>query len=98
MNIQIQSVKFDADQKLVDFVENKMSKLGKFSDKIVAADMILKIDKDNDRGNKTATVELWMAGDDLVAKTRAHTFEEAVDKAIEDLKSQIARRKEKYNG
>jgi putative sigma-54 modulation protein len=95
MNVQIQSVKVDADQRLVDFVENKMSKLEKFSEKIVSSDVIMKVDKDHDKGNKVVTITLYMPGDDLVAKSRARSFEESVDEAIEMLKAQIVKQKEK---
>ena len=46
MNVQIQSVKFDADKKLIEFVENKMSKLERFADRATGAEVILKLDKD----------------------------------------------------
>jgi putative sigma-54 modulation protein len=95
MNVQIQSVKFDADQRLVDFVQNKMSKLEKFSEKIVSSDVIMKVDKDHEKGNKVVTITLYMPGEDLVAKARARSFEEAVDEAIEMLKGQIVKQKEK---
>jgi putative sigma-54 modulation protein len=98
MNIQIQSVKFDADQRLVDFVKNKMSKLEKFSERIVSSDVIMKVDKDHEKGNKVATITLYMPGDDLVAKARARSFEEAVDEAIEELRTQIVKQKEKQAG
>ncbi len=95
MNVQIQSVKFDADKKLVDFVENKMSKLERFTDRTTGAEVILKLDKDFERGNKVATITLHMPGEDLVAEHQARTFEEAVDVAIDALKRQIEKFKEK---
>ncbi len=98
MNVQIQSVKFDADSRLVEFVESKMSKLDKFSEKIVSSDVILKVDKDHEKGNKVATVTLSMPGEDLVAEGRARSFEESVDEAIEILKRQIVKKKEKMAG
>ena len=54
MNVQIQSVKFDADKKLIEFVENKMSKLERFADRATGAEVILKLDKDFEKGNKVA--------------------------------------------
>jgi putative sigma-54 modulation protein len=95
MNIQIQSVKFDADQRLVDFVENKMAKLEKFSERIVSSDVIMKVDKDHEKGNKVVTITLYVPGEDLVSKVRARTFEEAIDEAVEELKAQIIKQKEK---
>lgn len=91
MNVQIQSVKFDADQKLVEFVENKMAKLDRFAERAIGADVILKVDKDHESGNKVATINLAIPGHELVAEQRAKTFEEAVDLAIEAVKRQIER-------
>jgi putative sigma-54 modulation protein len=96
MNVQIQSVKFDADQRLVEFVENKMSKLDKFFDRIVSSDVIMKVDKDHEKGNKVVTITLGLPGEELVAESRARTFEEAVDESIEAIKKQITRYKDKY--
>ena len=85
MNVQIQSVKFDADKKLIEFVENKMSKLERFADRATGAEVILKV----------ATITLHMPGEDMVAEHRARAFEEAIDEAIDALKRQIEKFKEK---
>lgn len=95
MNVQIQSVKFDADKKLIEFVEAKIAKLERFLEHCVGAEIILKVDKDHERGNKVATIRLEVPGDDLVAEQRGKTFEEAVDYAVEALKKQIDRHKER---
>ncbi len=95
MNIGIQSVHFDADQKLVDFVEQKINKLERFLDDATGAEVTLKIDKDHEHGNKVATVILNVPGRDLVAEGRATSFEEAVDMAVEALKPQIEKHKRK---
>ena len=55
MNVQIQSVKFDADKRLVEFVENKMDKLDRFAVRSTGAEVILRLDKDFEKGNKIAT-------------------------------------------
>lgn len=95
MNVQIQSVKFDADRKLIEFVENKMAKLERFADRTTGAEVILKLDKDFEKGNKVATVTLHMPGEEMVAEQRARTFEEAVDEAVEALKRQVEKFKER---
>ena len=95
MNVQIQSVKFDADKKLVEFVNAKMTKLDRFAERATSADVILKLDKDHDKGNKIATITLHMPGEDMVAEHRARAFEEAIDEAIDALKRQIEKFKEK---
>ena len=96
MNVKIQSVKFDADQKLVDFIQLKLSKIGRFADNILSADVTLKIDKDDEAGNKVAIVKLNVAGGgELVADRRSKSFEESVDLCIDAIKKQIEKFKEK---
>ena len=61
MNVQIQSVKFDADKRLVEFVNAKMTKLDRFAERSTGAEVILKLDKDHEKGNKIATItpSIW---------------------------------------
>lgn len=95
MNVQIQSVKFDADKKLIEFVEAKMTKLDRFADRSTGAEVILKLDKDHEKGNKVATISLHMPGNnDPFAERRAKTFEEAVDEAVAAIKKQLDHIKE----
>ena len=96
MNVKIQSVKFDADKKLIDFVTGKMAKLERFAEDAVSAEVIMKVDKDNDRGNKVVTIKLRMPGEELVADVRGKSFEESVDESITALKKQIERYKERF--
>lgn len=93
--MQIQSVKFDADVRLVEFVNAKMAKLDRFAERSTGAEVILKLDKDHEKGNKIATITLRMPGEDLVATHQAKTFEEAVDQAIDALKPQLEKSKSK---
>ena len=65
MNVQIQSVKFDADRKLVEFVEHTMVKLVRCVAGAIGAAVRLKLDKDHELGNKVATINLHIPGDDL---------------------------------
>lgn len=95
MNVQIQSVKFDADRRLIEFVESKMAKLERFADRTTGAEVILKLDKDFEKGNKVATVTLHVPGEEMVAEHRARTFEEAVDEAVDALRRQVERFKER---
>ncbi len=94
MNVKIQSLKFDADKRLLDFIEHKMAKVDRFADKIVAADVTLRLEKDNEHGNKIAVITLSLPGDKLVAEKQCKTFEEAVDLAIDALKKQLEKYKD----
>lgn len=95
MNIQIQSVKFDADKKLLNFVEHKVQKLDRLNDKTTNVDVTLRLDKDYDTGNKVAMILMSVPGSELVAERRAKSFEEAVDLCIDALKQQIEKYKNK---
>ncbi len=95
MNVKIQSLKFNADQKLLTFIENKLTKFERFSDKITAVEVILKLDKDDSQGNKVALIEVSLPGDKLVAERQHKTFEESVDDCIDALKKQLDKYKAK---
>ena len=95
MDVKIQSVKFDAGKQLLEFVEKKMSRLERFSDRPTGVDVILRLDKDSEKGNKVASVALHVPGGDIMAEQRAKTFEEAVDLALDALKRQIEKRKDR---
>lgn len=94
MNIKIHSVRFDADQKLLDFVNQKVSKLEQFGD-IVKAEVYLRLDRDQDMENKISEIKLEVAGGSLFAKRKSKSFEESTDGAIDALKKQITKNKEK---
>lgn len=96
MNVTIQSIKFDADKKLVDFIEKKIEKVEKFFDGIVGAEVFLRVEKAQDpENNKRADIKLSIPGNDLFAEKTCKTFEEAVDQCIEALKKQVVKAKEK---
>jgi len=95
MNIQIHSVRFDADKKLIDFVHQKLGKLSQFSENIVSAEVFLRLDKDQDRENKVTEVKLEYPGGPLFARKQSKTFEEATDSVIDALKKQITKQKAK---
>lgn len=88
-------MKFDADAKLLQFVEAKMEKLERFVDRATSSDVIMKLDKDHEKGNKVTTITINIPGDTLVAEARAKSFEETIDHAIDALKIQIERAKAK---
>ena len=98
MNIQIHSVRFDADKKLIDFVHQKLEKLTQFDEEIVNAEVYLRLDKDQDRENKITEIRLELPGGPLFAKKQTKSFEEATDEAIDALKKQITKHKQKKRG
>ena len=98
MNIQIHSVRFDADKKLIDFVHLKLEKLTQFGEDIVNAEVYLRLDKDSERENKISEIKLELPGGPLFAKRQSKTFEEATDDTIDALKVQITKHKQKKRG
>ena len=98
MNIQIHSVRFDADKKLIDFVQQKLDKLAQFGEGIVNAEVYLRLDKDQDRENKISEIKVEVSGGSLFAKKQSKSFEESTDEAIDALKKQITKYKHKKRG
>jgi putative sigma-54 modulation protein len=98
MNIQIHSVRFDADKKLIDFVNQKLGKLNQVSEEIVSAEVYLRLDKDQDRENKITEIKLEYPGGPLFARKQSKTFEEATDTVVDALKKQITKQKQKIKG
>jgi putative sigma-54 modulation protein len=98
MNVKIQSIKFDADKKLIDFINLKLNKLHKFYDAIIGAEVFLKVENAQDLENKIVEIKLLIPGNDLFTQKQAKTFEEGVDGCLEVLKRQVTRHKEKQRG
>ena len=98
MTVKIQSVHFDADKKLLDFVQERADKLTTYYDGIINTEVILKLDKSDSDENKIAEIKLHISGNDLFAKKQCKSFEEAIDSSIDALKTQVKRHKEKIKG
>ena len=96
MKIQIQSLHFTADQKLLEFIGKKMNKLDQFYDRIIDSDIILSLDNLNAQvKDKVVVIRTKIPGSTLIAKEKAKVFEESVDLAIESLRRQLERYKSK---
>ena len=98
MNIQIHSLRFDADRKLIDFVTQKVNKLSLISDDIVSAEVFLRLDHDEERENKITEIKVEYPRGPLFARKQSKTFEEATDLVIAALKRQIVKQKDKMRG
>jgi len=95
MKLQMHSIRFDADQKLTDFIQKKTDKLDKFFDRIIDGEVFLRLDKDNNMENKIVEIKLNIPKNQLFARERSKTFEAAADMAVEALKRQIIKHKDK---
>ena len=95
MKVFTQSVNFNADSDLINFVEKKVESLVKYHDKIVDAEVFLKVQNKSDKENKITEVKINIPGSELIVKRETKTFEEGVNSAVDNLKRQLKRSKEK---
>ena len=93
MEIRVQSIKFNADQKLLDFVEKKFSRVEKFYDAITGVDVALSLLPDQE--NKNVQVIVSVPGGTIVVEKNAKTFEDAVVDCADILKERLVKEKEK---
>lgn len=95
MKITVQAIHFTADSKLVDFIQKKADKLDQFFDQIISGEVYLKLEKVEDEANKIIEIKLLIPGNQVFAKEKCKTFEEATDLAIESLRKQLEKHKQK---
>ena len=95
MKIAIQSVNFNIQKDLVTFIEKKVNNLDKFHDHILGAEVYLKVQSASEKENKIADIKISLPGNDVVAKKQSKSFEESVSSAVDSLKRQLVKRKEK---
>ncbi len=96
MKIRIQAVHFDATEQLKEFIEKKVSKLERFSDGIIEAEVFLKVIKPEVANNKEASVRLFIKGKELFAEKTTDTFEESIDVCCSALKHQLEKHKDAH--
>ena len=96
MNVNIQTVHFDADSKLVSYVEKKLSKLFQFHDRITKVDVYLKLDNVvHNIKDKVAEIKVHIPRYDFFVKHSSKSFEESFDVALDSVIMQIKRKKER---
>jgi putative sigma-54 modulation protein len=96
MNVNIQTVHFDADAKLVNYVSRKLNKLNTFHDRIVKVDVFLKLDNVvHTIKDKIAEIRVHVPRHNFFVKASSKSFEESFDAAMESMVTQIKRKKEK---
>ncbi len=96
MNVNIQTVRFNADAKLVDFVNRKLQNLNTFHDRIVKIDVYLKLDNvAHAIKDKIAEIRVQVPRRQFFVKASSKSFEESFDSALDSLVNQIKRKKEK---
>jgi putative sigma-54 modulation protein len=95
MKIEIQSIHFKADKKLLDFIKAKVEKTQTFFDGVQLAEVFLRLEKDKEGENKVVEIKMNVAGKPIFAKEQSSTFETATDLLLDKLVAQIRKQKEK---
>jgi putative sigma-54 modulation protein len=95
MKVKIHSIHFDADSKLETFIVKRLDKLDQYFDNIIEGEVFLKLDNADDNQNKITEIKLLVPGGDLFVKKQSKSFEESTDLAVEALRRQVKKYKEK---
>ncbi|MBL4578216.1 MAG: ribosome-associated translation inhibitor RaiA [Flavobacteriales bacterium] len=95
VNLKVSAVHFNADKKLIEFIHQRVNKLANHFDKIIDGEVILKVENSSNTENKVAEIKLLIPGSDIFAKKQSKSFEEATDNAVEALRRQLKKHKEK---
>jgi ribosome hibernation promoting factor len=95
MKVNVQAPNFTVKESLLVFIEKRLGKLEQFYDKIVAADVFLKVQKTSEKENKSTEILLRVPGSNLICKKESKTFEAALDECIHSLERQLKKRKQK---
>ena len=95
MKVSVNAVNFSVDRKLVVFIQERLTKLEKYYDKVVSADVFLKVEKTSEKENKVVEVKIHVPGDDFMVKKQYRTFEEALEVSAESIERLLVKRKEK---
>ena len=95
MNANIHPVGFTADSKLNEYIQKKLDKLDIVYDKIIYADVYLKLDSHDHVKDKKVEIKINVPGAILFSEEISKSFEESTDLALESIRRQVSKRKEK---
>ena len=94
MKIRLEAPQFTADQKLVDYIDKKLNKLDHYYDRIIDADVTLKLENAGQVKDKVVEVKLHVPGETIIIKEVDKSFEAAMDIATDRLKRKVIKYKE----
>ena len=94
MKVQVHSIHFDADRKLINYIQKKLNKLETFYDRMVDGEVFLRLNNEG-INNKTVEIKLRVPGNQLFALEKARSFEAATGLAAEALRTQLKKFKTK---
>ncbi|HEY6504944.1 MAG TPA: HPF/RaiA family ribosome-associated protein [Chitinophagaceae bacterium] len=96
MNVNIQTIRFDADARLVEYINRKLEKLNTFHDRIIKVSVFLKLDNVvHTIKDKIAEIRIHVPRHDFFVKSTSKSFEQSFDDAFESIVTQIKRKKQK---
>ncbi|MDC6354724.1 MULTISPECIES: ribosome hibernation-promoting factor, HPF/YfiA family [Robiginitalea] len=95
MHVTTQSVNFNADGKLLEFTQRRLDKLEQFYDRVIRAEVFLKVENISEKENKVAEIKMQVPKDTFVVKKQCKSFEEAVDSACSSLERKLVKKKRK---
>jgi putative sigma-54 modulation protein len=96
MNVNIQTVRFNPDSKLIDYVTKKILKLNTFHDRIIRVDVFLKLDNVvHTIKDKIAEIKVDIPRQHFFVKCSSKSFEESFDSAFDSLVNQVKKKKDK---
>lgn len=95
MKVNITSVKFKTDKKLDDYISDRVEKLHQFFEGAISSEVTLRLDNSEKVKDKVVEIRVMVKGNDLFAKKESKSFEDATDQAVEALRKQLTKYKEK---
>lgn len=95
MKVNTQSVNFNVDIKLIEFIQKRLDKLEVFYDRIINSDVYLKVENTSSKENKIVEIKVHIPKDTFIVKKQCKSFEEGTDVAVSSLERQLKKRKEK---
>lgn len=96
MNVNIQTVHFDADNKLIEYINRKLQKLNLFNDRIIQVNVFLKLDNVlHAIKDKIAEIRVHVPRHNFFVKSKSKSFEGSFDEALDSIVTQIKKNKER---
>ena len=96
MNVNIQTVHFDADSRLIEYVNQKLKKLSNFTDRIIRVNVFLKLDNVMHAvKDKIAEIRIHVPRHNFFVKSTSKSFEESFDDTFDSIVIQIKKNKER---
>lgn len=97
MEVEVKAIKFDATDKLHEFIQKKVGKLDRYCDNIRKVEVSLKVVKPATAQNKEVSIVVSLPGDEVFVEKQADSFEEAITQSLPAIERQLDKYKEKQS-